>query len=131
MPVKNVTRTPDASKYYKNVSFETLTASWLSGDGWEVLIPLIDHGMKTDLVIADESNYYRIQIKTIEAINDNVIVENKWGEVCIDYVIYFCRNSNWGYIVPAFSESKKRLNSEGHLRFHQDQKPFIKAFAQI
>ncbi|MBQ0784434.1 MAG: hypothetical protein KBT66_09410 [Amphritea sp.] len=131
MPVKNVTRTPDASQYYKNVSFETLAASWFSSDGWEVLMPLVDHGMKTDLVIADQSNFYRIQIKTIDAVSEEVMVENKWGDVNIDFIVYFARNSNWGYIAPTFNESRKRLNSKGHVRFHQDQKPFIKAFAQI
>ena len=131
MPIKNVVRTPNASQYYKNVSFETLAASWLSGDGWEVLMPLVDHGMKTDLVIADRSNFYRIQIKTIDSVNEDVMVENKWGEVSIDFIIYFSRTSNWGYIAPAFNESKKKLNSEGHVRFHQHPKPFLKAFDQM
>jgi hypothetical protein len=36
-------------------------------DGWQVFVPLLDHGHKTDLLVSDEPNYYRIQIKTIEA----------------------------------------------------------------
>lgn len=131
MPIKNVIRTPDASQYYKNVSFETLAASWFSGDGWEVLMPLVDHGMKTDLVIADQSNYYRIQIKTTDAVNEDVMVENKWGDVKIDFIIYFSRTSSWGYIAPPFNESRKRLNSKGHVRFHQHPKNFLKAFAKV
>lgn len=131
MPVKNVVRTPDASQYYKNVSYETLTASWLSSDGWEVLMPLVDHGMKTDLVIADKSNFYRIQVKTIDAVSEDVMVENKWGDVDIDYIVYFSRSSKWGYVAPAFSESRKRLSSEGHFRFHYDPKNFLKAFAKV
>ena len=131
MPVKNVTRTPRASQYYKNVSYETLAASWLSGGGWEVLMPLVDHGKKTDFVVADDSDYYRIQIKTVEGDNENTLVENKWGEEQIDFVIYFCRTADWGYIAPAFQARKKRLDAEGHIRFHQHPKNFLKAFAQI
>lgn len=131
MPVKNVIRTPKASQYYKNVSFETLAASWLSGGGWEVLMPLVDHGKKTDLVVADDSNYYRIQIKTIDATDENAVVENKWGAERIDFVIYFSRMFDWGYIAPAFHERKKRLNADGHIRFHQHPTNFLKAFNQI
>lgn len=80
MPIKDVVRTPKASQYYKNVSYETLAAGWLSGGGWEVLMPLVDHGKKTDLVVADDSNYYRIQIKTIDTNDENIMVENMWGK---------------------------------------------------
>lgn len=59
------------------------------------------------------------------------MVENKWGEVNIDFIIYFSRTSNWGYIAPAFNESRKRLNSEGRVRFHQHPKNFLKAFTKV
>lgn len=131
MPIKNVARTTKASQYYKNVSYETLTAGWLSGAGWEVLIPLVDHGKKTDLVVADDSNYYRIQVKTLETNDEGVMVENMWGEEQVDYVIYFSRDRDWGYIAPAFSSRRKRLNDEQHVRFHQHPKNFLKAFSQI
>ncbi len=131
MPVKNVIRTPRASQYYKNVSYETLVASWLSRGGWEVLMPLVDHGKKTDLVVADDSNYYRIQIKTVETTDENAFVENKWGAERIDFVIYFCRSSQWGYIAPAFKASKTRLNASGHIKFSQSFNSFLKAFKKI
>ncbi|WP_293268169.1 group I intron-associated PD-(D/E)XK endonuclease [Neptunomonas sp.] len=69
IPVKNAVRTLPASKHYKNISYETLAASWFTNDGWEVLMPLVDHGSKTDLVIVDDSNFYRIQVKSL-ASND-------------------------------------------------------------
>ncbi|MFT6471701.1 MAG: hypothetical protein ACJAZ4_002164 [Neptuniibacter pectenicola] len=131
MPIKNVVRTPKASQYYKNVSYETLAASWLSGGGWEVLMPLVDHGKKTDLVVADDSNYYRIQIKTIDTNDESIMVENMWGEEHVDYVVYFSRDRNWGYIAPAFDTKRKRLDDEDHVRFHQHSKNFLKAFGQI
>jgi len=31
-----------------------LLSAWLTGFGWEALIPLVDHGRRTDLVIADD-----------------------------------------------------------------------------
>jgi hypothetical protein len=131
MPIKNVVRTPKASQYYKNVSYETLAAGWLSGGGWEVLMPLVDHGKKTDLVVADDSNYYRIQIKTVDTNEESIMVENMWGEEHVDYVIYFSRDRNWGYIAPAFNTKRKQLNDESHVRFHQHPKNFLKAFSQI
>ncbi|WP_246283214.1 hypothetical protein [Marinifaba aquimaris] len=92
---------------------------------------MIDHDMKTDLLISDGVNFYRIQIKTIETTDETFLVENKWGDAPIDFVIYFSKNSNWGYMLKPFKQKRKRLNSEGHVRFHQHHKPFIKAFNQI
>ena len=53
MPVKKHAPKQSSKKHYENISFETLAASWLLNDGWEVYQPLIDHGMKTDLLITD------------------------------------------------------------------------------
>jgi len=131
MPTKNAQRTIPAYQYYKNTSFETLAASWFTFDGWEVFVPMIDYDMKTDLLISDGKNFYRIQVKTIESCDENHIVENKWGNADINYVIYFSRNDNWGYIAKPFKERQKRLNSPEHIRFHQHHKPFIKAFEKI
>jgi len=128
MPIKNAHRTAPAYQHYKQISYENLAASWFTADGWEVFMPVTDHDRKTDLVVADDNHYYRIQVKSLESGDDNVFIENKWREANIDYVIYFSRSSNWGYITPAFSEARRRLNSAGHLRFHQHQKPFAKAF---
>lgn len=62
MPVKNTTpkeKTLAAYKQlsYKQLSYENLITAWFMFDGWEVLIPTIDHGMKTDLVVTDDDNF--------------------------------------------------------------------------
>lgn len=131
MPVKNSAIKQQTLAAHEQLSYESLVASWLMSDGWEVLIPAIDHGKKTDLVIADDTKYYRIQVKSIESNNTSIRVENRWKGAKIDYVIFFSRAGDWGYILPAFQESSKRLNSEGHIRFHVHRKNFLKAFEKI
>ena len=131
MPVKNTIRTAPAQRHYNSISYETLTASWLVSDGWEVYLPLIDHDMKTDLIVVDNHNFYRIQVKSLDTKRENIMVENKWGDVDIDYIIYFSRTSSWGYIATPFRQRKKRLNSCDHIRFHKDCKPFLRAFSEI
>lgn len=131
MPVKNSNIKEQTLAVHKQLSYENLVAAWLLGDGWEVLIPAIDHGKKTDLVVADDTSYYRIQVKTLESSNESIKVENKWKGAKIDYVIYFSRTAEWGYIAPAFEESSKRLNSAGHIRFHAHPNNFLKAFKKI
>lgn len=131
MPVKNIRVNEHTLAAHKQLSFENLVTAWLMSDGWEVLIPAIDHGKKTDLVIADDSSFYRIQVKSIESSDEASIVENKWKGSKIDYVIYFSRNAEWGYITPAFQECRKKLNSVGHIRFHKHPTNFLKAFKKI
>lgn len=131
MPVKNQAPKKSSIKHYENISFETLAASWLLNDGWEVYQPMIDHGMKTDLLIADGHKYYRIQIKSLESNDENAIVENKWGDADIDFVIYFSKKGDWGYITKPFKQRTKPLKSKGHIRFHKAQQPFAKAFESI
>jgi hypothetical protein len=114
----------------KNCSFEIWVVSWLMQDGWQVFLPVLDHGHQTDILISDGPNYYRIQIKTIEATEKDYIVENRWKESNVDIIIFFARNSTWGYIVPAFEEDSKPLNHSTHSRFSQDKKDFLKAFHQ-
>ena len=80
MPVRNSNLKAPTLAAHKQLSYESLLAAWLLADGWEVLIPAIDHGKKTDLVIADASNYYRIQVKSVESSDEAVKVENKWGD---------------------------------------------------
>lgn len=115
----------------KNVSFESIVVSWLMQDGWQIFTPILDHGHQTDILISDGPNYYRIQVKTVEASGDNHIVENQWKESNVDVVVYFARNSNWGYVAPAFSENKRPLNFDGHQKFNQDRKEFLKAFHKL
>lgn len=131
MPVRNVEIKQTTLAAHKQLSYESLLAAWLLGDGWEVLIPAIDHGKKTDLVVADDNRYYRIQVKSIQSANESITVENKWHGSNIDYVVYFSINGEWGYIAPAFSEAHKPLNSPGHIRFHKHPTNFLKAFRRI
>lgn len=128
MPVRNATIKETTLAAHKQLSYENLLAAWLLGDGWEVLIPAIDHGKKTDLVVADDTRYYRIQVKSIQSASDSVIVENKWQGAKIDYVVYFSVHGEWGYITPAFSESSRPLNSPEHIKFYKHPTNFLKAF---
>lgn len=131
MPVKNTILKERTLAAHKQLSYENLVTAWLISDGWEVLIPAIDHGMKTDLVAADDDSFYRIQVKSIDSDNESIFVENKWKGVKIDYVIYFSRVGEWGYIMPAFTTNKIRLNAKGHIRFHAHPTNFLKAFNRI
>lgn len=131
MPVKNAILKEKTLAAHKQLSYENLVTAWLMSDGWEVLIPAIDHGKKTDLVAADDSNFYRIQVKSINSDDESIKVENKWKGVEIDYVIYFSRVGEWGYITPPFKECRKHLNASGHIRFHTHPTNFLKAFRKI
>jgi len=131
MPIKNANRTEPALNHYKHISYETLAASWLTEDGWEVFMPLVDHDKKTDLLIADDDNFYRIQVKAINSLDEGFTVENKWEGKDIDYVIYFSMQGSWGYITKPFKTKHAKLNSDGHVRFHQHPTNFLKAFMKI
>lgn len=115
----------------KNTSFESMVVSWLMQDGWQIFLPVLDHGHQTDILISDGPNYFRIQVKTVDASGDDHIVENKWKESNVDVVIFFARNSNWGYITPAFDENKRPLNHMSHRKFVQGRKEFLKEFHQL
>lgn len=45
-------------------------------------------------------------IKTISQ-DENHFVDNKWVDVEIDYVIYFSRTANWGFITKPFPSPKR------------------------
>ena len=131
MPVRNAAIKETTLAAHKQLSYENLLAAWLLGDGWEVLIPVIDHGKKTDLVVADDDRYYRIQVKSLRSPNESITVENKWQGAKIDYVVYFSVQGRWGYITPAFPESSRPLISPGHIRFHKHPSNFLKAFRKM
>jgi hypothetical protein len=131
MPIKNANRTLPALNHYKHISYETLAASWLTEDGWEVFMPLVDHDKKTDLLIADDTSFYRIQIKAINSIKEDFYVENRWKGKDIDYVIYFSMQGNWGYVTKPFKSDGEKLNAKEHIRFHQHPTNFLKAFNKI
>lgn len=116
----------------KNMSYESTVISWLMYDGWQVFTPILDNGHQTDILISDGPNYYRIQIKTVEASGEDHVVENRWEDSNVDYVIYFARNSTWGYIADAFEEKKRPLNHPTHARFdHTSRTEFLKEFHKI
>lgn len=115
----------------QNSSYESLVVSWLMRDGWQVFLPILDNGHQTDILISDGPKYYRIQVKTVDAETESLPVESRWKDSHVDYVVYFARNSNWGYVAPAFPEKKRPLNSPGHQRFQQIQNHFLKAFHAV
>ena len=115
----------------KNTSFESRVISWLMQDGWQIFTPVLDNGHQTDILISDGPNYYRIQVKTIDAKSEEQYVENKWKDSNVNCVIYFARNSNWGFVAPAFTQNSKKLNDDGHIKFEQTKKEFLKAFHKV
>jgi len=131
MPRRMTKTKPGTHQVLKNSSFESRVISWLMQDGWQIFTPILDNGHQTDLLISDGPNYYRIQVKTIDAKSDVQYVENKWKESNVDCVIFFARNSNWGYVTPAFTENRRKLNSDGHVKFQQSKKEFLKAFHKV
>ncbi len=131
MPEMNAPIPLPTRQFCKSISYETLAASWFTSIGWEVLPPIIDHGKKTDLVVADDSNYYRIQIESVETDDEKAFIHNSWCDVAIDFIIYFSKKGNWGCMICPFPECRKKLNSPDHIRFHQHSKNFLKAFNRI
>lgn len=131
MPRRLTHTKPGTAQALKNSSFESLVVSWLMQDGWQVFIPILDNAHRTDLLISDGPHYYRIQVKTIEASSEGQFVSNRWADSDLDCVIFFARNSNWGYLMPAFSQKRRRLNAKGHIKFHQTKAQFLKAFHRL
>jgi hypothetical protein len=129
MPRRQSQTKPDTLQAMKNTAYESRAISWLMQDGWQVFTPVLDHGHQTDILISDGPNFHRIQIKTVAAKGDNHIVHKAWEDDCLVLVVvYFARNSNWGVIAPAFTEKTRRLNHEGHRRFEQNKKEFLREF---
>ena len=131
MPRRMTKTKPGTHQVLKNTSFESRVISWLMQDGWQIFTPILDNGHQTDLLISDGPNYYRIQVKTIDAKSDEQYVENRWKESNVDCVIFFARNSNWGYVIPAFTRNRKKLSADGHAKFQQSKKEFLKAFHKV
>jgi hypothetical protein len=99
MPVLHTTLKDPALAAHKNLSYEHILSGWLTGFGWEVLKPLVDHGRRTDLVIADdEGRYFRIQVKTVQSKDESARIENRWHGGRLDYIVIFSTQADWGYI---------------------------------
>lgn len=128
MPTKQSSPSASASKVMTNCSFETQCATWLMQDGWQVFTPLLDHGHKVDLLITDGKEYYPIQVKTTESVDEHVEIQNRWKGSAVRLVIYFAKNSNWGYVIPAFKTNRKKLDCADGKRFQQTKNAFLKAF---
>lgn len=100
-------------------------------DGWEVFVPSLDHGHKTDLLISDGPNFHRLQIKTFESTRDNQQIRNCWKGSHLDYLILFARNGDWGILAPAFEGQARKLRHESHRRFKCTKRDFLREFHQI
>ena len=131
MPRRLTQTQPGTHQALKNSSYENKAISWLMQDGWQIFTPILDNGHQTDMLISDRPNFYRIQVKTIDAKSDDQYVLNKWKDSHVDCVIYFARNSNWGYVIPAFTSNRRKLNAEGHVKFRQTKNEFLKAFHKV
>lgn len=128
MPKRTTSLTDANARLHKNHSYELLVATWLMNGGWQVFAPLLDAAHAVDLIASDGPNSYRLQIKSLEAQNEDRHVQNVWKGKHIDYVIYFAQRSNWGYVCPAFSPIQKRLDDSAHKKFLQNPKSFLAAF---
>ncbi len=131
MPTRKTTTKKGTHVVLKNAAQESRVISWLMQDAWEVFTPMLDNGHQTDLLISDGPNYFRIQVKTVEAKGEVHCVVNRWKESQVDVVIVFARNSTWGYVMPAFKVISRRLNFEGYERFEQNKNSFLKAFHKL
>jgi len=132
MPRRMTATKEGTHQVLKNSSFESLVVSWLMQDGWQVFIPILDNGHQTDILISDGPNYHRVQVKTVEASGTDHVLENRWKDSNVDVLVVFARNGNWGYVMPAFTQNKRKLNAEGHEKFDRTKKnDFLKAFHKV
>lgn len=131
MPRRSTQTKPNTHIALKNSSYESMVVSWLMQDGWQVFLPVLDHGHQTDILISDGPNYFRVQVKTVCTKGNNQVVRNQWKNSNIDCIVYFARDSNWGFITPAFSVSNRPINHKCHVKFKQGRKEFLKAFHKL
>jgi hypothetical protein len=128
MPKRTTTLSEANAQLHKNHSYELLIATWLMNSGWQVFLPLLDAAHGVDLIASDGPESYRLQIKTVESQDEHHEVHNLWKDKHVHGVIYLAQRSNWGYVCPAFTSNKKRLDDPAHKRFLQHQKAFLAAF---
>jgi len=131
MPRRLTETKPGTHQTLINTSFESMVVSWFMQDGWQVFLPILDNGHQTDILISDGPNYYRIQVKTVEASGEDHVVHNQWENSNVDVVLFFARNSNWGVVAPAFEDQKRPMNHPEHRKFIQNRKDFLREFHQV
>lgn len=131
MPIRKTLTQEGTFKTMRNMSFENVLIGWFMQDGWQVFKPVLDDGHQTDVLISDGPNFYRIQVKTFEDKGTYQEVHKDWNDNSIDCVIYFSRNSKFGYVAPAFREDKRLLEHPDHIRFSGTSNSFIKAFHNL
>lgn len=131
MPKLQILPPEGTLKYQRNISFEDQVGSWLLKSGWQVFYPKSDHGHKTDLLVSNGPNFYRIQVKTLEKPDCNQIVQNKWQGSFVTYVVYFIHNTDFGYVVRAFNKPQMALSRTSHIRFNTIDVDFCRAFENI
>ena len=129
---RRLTATKDGThKVLKNISYESTVVGWLLHDGWQVFTPVVDNSHKTDVLISDGPNYHRVQVKTLESASEDTVVENRWKDSNVDVVVFFAKNSDWGYVIPAFTENSRKLKTDGHQKFKANKAEFLKAFHKV
>jgi hypothetical protein len=131
MPRRKTVTKDGTLKTLKNVSYESQIAVWLMQDGWQVFRPVLDDGHRTDILVSDGPHYYRVQVKTVEASKEDHYIDNKWKDSNVDVVVVFARDSDWGYVMPAFSQNRQKLNFDGHQKFVCNKQEFLKAFHKV
>lgn len=131
MPKRTTVTRHGTLRTLKNVSYENQVTVWLMQDGWQVFRPVLDDGHSTDILISDGPNYFRVQVKTVDASNEQRFIENRWQESNVDIVVVFARDSNWGYVMPAFPEYRRNLNAKGHHKFTTSKREFLRAFHKV
>lgn len=133
MPIKQIPTKQTTHQVMKNCSYESQVIFWLMIDGWQVFVPMLDHGHQTDILISDGKNYHRLQIKTVNGKpkGKKLLVKNLWKDKQADVVIYFARDGNWGVVSHAFSTAQRSLDHKDNQHFHQNKKSFLAAFHKL
>ena len=93
MPRRLTQTKPGTRQAMKNTSYESRVVSWLMQDGWQVFLPVLDHGHQTDILISDGPNYFRVQVKTIGAKGEEHSIRNQWANSNVDCVVFFAYKS--------------------------------------
>jgi hypothetical protein len=124
-----------ARRTYLRHGYEKIIAGYFLRDGWQVFLPMLDDSHATDIIIADGTNYFRIQVKTVERrrITGYLKLSHVTGFAPAPYVIVVSVNSDWGLIFNrAIVGATNRLwldTAIGVLQFQwQHPRSLIKAF---